>query len=243
MIDAAAAHAAFRALPFGTLDDILPGTVLLLAPHPDDESLGCGGLIAALCAAGRPPLVVVATDGTGSHPNSASWPPARLRAARRAETLAATGLLGLAPSRVQFLDLADTNSPHDGPAFAAAADALSALLRRWGCDCVLTSWRHDPHCDHESAARLGGAVAARHGVALRFYPVWGWLLAPETRLECGLPTGWRFDIAPHLATKAAAIAAHRTQYGGLIQDDPSGFVLPRALLSVFEQPFETVLRA
>ena len=77
-------HRAWRALPEGQLDDIIgSGTCLVLAPHPDDESLGCGGLIAACVAANRPPLVVVLTDGAGSHPGSVAYPPDRLRAARK----------------------------------------------------------------------------------------------------------------------------------------------------------------
>ena len=80
------------------LDDIIGGgTCLILAPHPDDESLGCGGLIAACVAAGRPPLVAVLTDGAGSHPNSRTYPPDRLRAVRAQEVRTAVGMLGLPP--------------------------------------------------------------------------------------------------------------------------------------------------
>lgn len=56
MTTAAAFHRAWRQLPPRRLTDIVgDGTCLILAPHPDDDSLGCGGLIAACVAAGRPP--------------------------------------------------------------------------------------------------------------------------------------------------------------------------------------------
>ena len=86
MITAGELHKRWRALPVGSLDDVIgTGTCLILAPHPDDESLGCGGLIAACCAAARPPLVVILTDGSQSHPQSNLHSPPKLAALREAE--------------------------------------------------------------------------------------------------------------------------------------------------------------
>jgi LmbE family N-acetylglucosaminyl deacetylase len=238
---AGAVHAAFRALPVAGLGTILPGTTLLLAPHADDESLGCGGLIAALCDEGRPPVVVVLTDGAGSHPGSASWPGERLRAEREREAARATGLLGLPEGRLHFLRLADTASPTAGPAFEDAVHDLSRIAAAEGCGTVLTTWGHDPHRDHESAWLIGRAVALDGGLRLLAYPVWGWLIDAGVELDVAQPAGWRFDVTRWRAVKARAIAAHETQYGGLIDDDPDGFRLPAALLAVFAQRFETVL--
>src|ERR1700742_5149972 len=104
MTSAADWHRHWRQLPIGRLDDVIgSGTCLVLAPHPDDESLGCGGLIAACVAAGRDPLVAVLTDGTGSHPGSLAFPPDRLRTLRAQEVRAAVGHLGLAAHRVVLL--------------------------------------------------------------------------------------------------------------------------------------------
>jgi LmbE family N-acetylglucosaminyl deacetylase len=231
-----------RALPLAPLDTIVPDTALILAPHADDESLGCGGLIASLCRAGRPPLVVVATDGTGSHPSSPTWPADRLRQKREAETIAAVAGLGLGPERVRFLRLRDTAAPHDGPALDAAVEALGALARDARCSTLLTTWRHDPHCDHLACWRIAEQLAARGGMRLLAFPVWGWLLPPDAVLE-DTPTvqGFRLDVAAHRDIKRSAIAAHESQYGDLITDDPDGFKLPPALLSVFDAPFETFL--
>ena len=239
---AGALHAGFRSLPVGTLDQIVPGKAMILAPHADDESLGCGGFIAEASRLERPPLVVVVTDGTGSHPGSPGWPAARLRDRREQETRIATARLGLPAGRLAFLRLPDTRAPHRGPEFEQAVGTMSALAREFGCDTVIAPWEHDPHCDHEAVWRMAAALATRDGMRLLAYPVWGWLIAPETVLEAPAPRGWRLEVGPHLEAKAAAIRAHETQYGDLIDDDPNGFRLPPALLSVFEAPFEVFLR-
>jgi LmbE family N-acetylglucosaminyl deacetylase len=236
-------HRAWRTLPVGSLDDIIGrGAPLILAPHPDDESLGCAGLIAASVASGRKPLVVVLTDGAGSHPNSRAFPPDRLRAVRAQELKAAVAHLGLAADRLIFLNQPDTNAPHEGPRFDAVAATLLTLIRQQkDCTAILAPWRHDPHCDHEAAALLAAVVAATTGVRHVAYPVWGWTLPAEASIPDPTNAGFRLDITPYLAAKRAAIQAHRTQYGNLITDDPAGFRLPADLLSAFDTPFETFL--
>ena len=84
-------------------------------------------------------------------------------------------------------------------------------------------------------------MAALRNLRLVSYPVWGWTLPPATEIDELPRAGWRLDIARHLPTKRRAIGAHRSQYGGLITDDPTGFELPPNLLSVFDCPFETFL--
>jgi LmbE family N-acetylglucosaminyl deacetylase len=232
---------AMRALPLRSLEAIAgSGRVLILAPHPDDESLGCGGLIAACCEAGRPPFVLVLTDGAGSHPGSRSHPPARLRATREAEARRALAALGLGPDHIAFLGLPDTAAPHDGPAFDRAVAAIAAQAVAIGCTTIAAPWQHDPHCDHLAAHRMASAAATQLGLRHIAYPVWGWTLPATDALDTRV-AGGRLDIAQHLPAKRRAIAAHASQHGGVITDDPSGFQLPRHLLAVFDEPFEVFL--
>jgi len=241
MTTAADFHLYWKHLPLGQpLDVIGHGTCLILAPHPDDESLGCGGLIAACVAAGRPPLVAVLTDGAGSHPNSRAFPPDRLRAVRTKEARDAVAFLGLPADRVVFLNQPDTAAPHDGPDFDVVVARLVALIRQEPeCTTILAPWRYDPHCDHEAASLAAKAAAGITGIRNVAYPVWGWTL-PGTAPIPGSPApGWRLDISTFLPAKRAAIQAHQSQYGDLITDDPDGFRLPPALLSVFNSPYET----
>ncbi len=232
---------AMRSLPFGTLEDVAQGRpVLILAPHADDESLGCGGLIAALCRAGNPPLVLVLTDGAGSHPGSQAYPAARLARVRQNEAREAVRLLGLPEGRIHFAGQPDTAAPASGPAFDAAVESVAALCAAGAIGTILAPWYHDPHCDHEAADLLARAVASRSGLWHLSYPVWGWTLPADHPLPA-LPTGFRLDITPDMAAKQRAIMAHRSQYGGLITDDPTGFILPANLLRAFAAPYETFL--
>ena len=101
----------------------------VLAPHADDESLGCGGLISELAARGTPPVVVIVTDGTGSHPSSRAYPFLRLRKLREREALEAVTILGVPASRLFFLRLRDTATPSSGPEFDSAVTRLTKLMR------------------------------------------------------------------------------------------------------------------
>lgn len=241
MIPAGDVLRAMEALPFGSLADIAQGgPVLVLAPHADDESLGCGGLIAASCRAGNPPVVLVLTDGTGSHPGSLAFPAARLAQVRQEEAREAVRLLGLPSDRICFAGQRDTAAPVAGPAFDLAIEDVSELCRASGIGTLLAPWRHDPHCDHEAADLLARAVAGRLGLRHLSYPVWGWTLPADHPLPA-LPSGLRLDISGDLAVKKQAIMAHRSQHGGLITDDPDGFTLPKQLLQVFERPYEAFL--
>jgi LmbE family N-acetylglucosaminyl deacetylase len=215
--------AAFRALPLAGIESLLGSCrPLILAPHPDDESLGCGGLIAAACAAGMPPAVAILTDGSASHPCSRSYPPERLAALRETEARAALSILGLPAGKLFFLREPDTKLAGRG----AVIDRLCDIARLADCRMVIGPWAGDPHCDHEAAAAIAEAVAARGG---------------DTLLADASTVGWRLDISRWRNLKAKAIAAHESQYGALITDSPDGFELPKSLLDVFAQPYEVFL--
>ena len=240
---AARLHWMMRTLPVSTVDaEIAPGPILVLAPHPDDESLGCGGLIAAAQAGGRAVFVLVLTDGTGSHPGSVAYPAARLRQLREAESRQAAHMLGLPEQHVSFLGLTDAHAPQRGEAAEAAAQAIATHARACGAMTILTTWRHDPHCDHLAASLLGERAAELLGADLFEYPVWGWTLPGRRLLEAGPVAGFRLDVSAHLPAKRRAIECHRSQLGQVITDDPAGFVLEAQFVALFTGAYETFLR-
>ncbi len=236
---ASTALARVRALPEAGLGDVLHGRpALVVAPHPDDESLGCGGLIAEAVRLGGAVHIAVATDGAGSHSGSRTHGPERLRQLRRSETLEAAGVLGVAPARVSFLDLPDGHAPRHGAGAEAAGQRLAALAREIAAGTIFTSWDYDTHPDHVAAHRYAVIAAREARAALFSYPVWAWELPPRTLMPNLRWRGFSIDIGPHAAAKRAAVLKHRSQTTPLIADDPSGFTLSDAQLATMITPKE-----
>jgi LmbE family N-acetylglucosaminyl deacetylase len=238
---AAEAMMAMQRFPIGSLSDVLgEGGVLVIAPHPDDESLACGGLIAEACATDRAATVIVVSDGTGSHPRSRAYPRARLRALREAEARHAVSALGLAPRCLEFLRLPDRFVPSEGAAACAAVEQIVVAAKKISAAALFVSWRHDPHCDHEAAYSLARAAQGELGIALYEYSVWGAALKWSTHVT-PVSSGFRLRIGGHRARKRRAIAAHKSQITGMIADDPTGFRLSSTDLARFAGPFENFI--
>lgn len=214
------------------------GPTLIVAPHPDDEALGCGGAIALLRRAGVPVQIALFTDGRGSHRQSRTYPPEKLIALRREEFIEATNVLGVTAEKLHFLELPDAEVPAPETARGAGVLAtLRALLQQ--VQTVLVTWRGDPHCDHRAAYDYVARAAHELPVRIVEYPVWVWENgAPEDAPARGEYDLLRVDISPLLAAKEQAIQAHRSQVSELITDDPTGFTVPPALLAHFRQPWE-----
>ena len=231
-------------LPAGSLWDVTRGGgLVIVAPHPDDESLGCSGLIAEACLQGVDVRLIVLGDGVGSHAGSRRYPAPKLRALREGETRHAALALGLPLTAIRFLGLPDRNVPTTGQDGDAACKTIVELASECRAGAVCVTWCHDPHCDHVAAAGLVARARPHLGKArILSYPVWGWTLSADVDVG-GPPTGLRFPMAQHLETKAAAIAAHLSQTTDLIEDDPYGFRLTADMLANFSGPFETFLDA
>ncbi len=211
----------------------LAAPVWVVAPHPDDESLGCGGLLAALSDLGVPTWALLLSDGAASHPGSPGWAGSRLVRRRLFEWHAALDLLGLPPERRVALGLPDGRLPLPGqPNGQRAVSAIRAALARAAPATVLLPWRRDPHPDHRAAHALMEQALGSWPSARRLeYAVW----LPERgvaddRPRPGEALGWEVPLAGAAGRKEAAIRVHRSQLGLLIHDDPGGFVLPEEMI-------------
>jgi len=142
-------------------------------------------------------------------------------------------LLGLPSSHIIFMRCPDTAAPARGPALQQIAARLAELAVANRCGTVVASWEHDPHCDHLAAARIARRACRMTGARLLAYPVWGRILPPGQLIAQRAVRGFRLDIRRHLGCKRAAIMAHRSQYAGLIDDDPGGFQLAAGFIEQF----------
>lgn len=223
------------------------GRCLLLVPHPDDETIACGGLLGLLAGVGLPVKLLLLSDGSGSHPNSRAFPAARLRDVRLREMHAALHMLGHAPQHLDTLNLRDGAVPLPGEAgFDAALDVVTHAIAAFGPDTVVMPVADDGHRDHRATHALGrGACARAAPRALQLgYAVWvvpGGSeqphAAPDGATQGRLP--WVLDIRSVLQRKLRALACHRSQLGLLVHDDPQGFVLPADLQARCARGHET----
>ena len=235
-----------EALPLRARDSVHElGSTLIIAPHPDDESLGCGGLIALLARAKLPVRIVVVSDGSASHPGSREYPPDELSELRESETISAVGCLGLEPGQVTFMRMADTLVPSpDSSDFSVAVEALRSVIEQATPDTILLPWRRDPHGDHRATWHIcmHAMCAVDSRPRMIEYPVWIWDLGvPSDAPAEGEMTGWRLDVSSVLEQKRSAIDAHQSQTTSLIHDDPDGFRLQPTMLARFRQPYEIYL--
>jgi LmbE family N-acetylglucosaminyl deacetylase len=223
-----------------TVDQIRP-PILVIAPHPDDESIGCGGLIARARCRAAAVFVVFVTDGSGSHPHSAAYPAARLAVLREREAIDALSILRVPLERITFWRLPDRAVPEAGsPGFAEAVARARRQLREIVPRTLVLPDRNDAHGDHRAAWAIWSQALAEEGTVAQLieYPVW-----PGT--APALPPGRRLvlDIALVLSSKSRAIATHRSQHGQVVTDDPTGFRLPADLLERASRPWEVFFEA
>ncbi len=209
-----------------TLDLKAVCRAVIVAPHPDDEIIGATGLIQALRRQGSMVRVIVVSNGAASHPNSGAWPPERLIAARRQESLSALRRLGVTRQHVTFLGLPDGNLSAET---LLCRRRLNRAIRRCrGLDMLVGPAMTDAHPDHRAVAAALRAV--RFSGRRMTYQVW----PPQRTRVARCRT---VSLAGGVAAKRSLIRMHRTQLGA-ITDDPHGFAIARHELVVFAHAVE-----
>lgn len=211
-----------------------PGRLLVVGAHPDDETLGAGGLIHTAARAGWAVEVVSATAGEGSHPDSPTHPPARLAAVRRDEL--ADAVARLAPAAgVTCLGLPD------GSVADHEAELVAHLVTAIGTDgpdvLICTTWRRDRHPDHEAVGRAAAVAADRTDARLLEYPVWLWHWGHDEDVPWPDVRRFRLDDTTR-AAKRSAVSAHASQVAPLSPERGDEVLLHEPMLAHFGRDHE-----
>jgi LmbE family N-acetylglucosaminyl deacetylase len=200
--------------------------LIVVAPHPDDETLGAGGLIASYARRNRPVLVVSVTDGEAAHPG---WQ--GLRSIRRSELRRALNTLSPHLILQARVGLADGEvHRHE----RVLRDYLLHLVPRGAV--LVAPYECDGHTDHEAVGRVCQQVAAARGVVCARYPIWAW---HQARVESLRDARWgRFELRGEWReAKARAIRAFVSQLRPRLRKP----VVPAHVLAYFARPYEAFL--
>jgi LmbE family N-acetylglucosaminyl deacetylase len=199
---------------------------IVIAPHPDDETLGAAGLIASQRRRGIPVTVIAVTDGEAAYSDATGLGDLRCR-----EQEAALAELGVARHDIIRLRLPDSN-------VASCQDLLATLLEPLvpSSTLLLAPWLFDPHPDHEACGKAAERLASGVGAHLVSYLFWTWHRTPTASL-LDVPLH-RFELDNDLqAARSAALSQHRSQ----LEWKSGSPILPDDLLAPARRSFETFI--
>lgn len=238
------AASGLAALPELPLDagELAGQAFIVMAAHPDDESLGAGGLMARLRRLGARVMVLLCTAGEASHPDSPTTTPEQLAAVRLQEFGGALTHL-LPDPDWRFLALPDGKlAAHRAEVLDALRRAIADVTDGSGLPAdritLVAPYRHDGHTDHDTLGSAAAEAAGAGGHGLLEYPIWYWLWADATDPTWHTWLRLPLDPAERMA-KSAAMATHTSQVRALSGQPGDEVLLPPAFLEHFERPFET----
>jgi LmbE family N-acetylglucosaminyl deacetylase len=208
--------------------------LVVVAPHPDDEVLGAGGLVQQALRDGLLVEVVAVTDGEASHPNFYAICGTDLARIRRGESEEALRRLGWEEPTVTRLGLPDGDVKGNRRQLDQALESI--LLPD---DLCVAPWRRDGHPDHDecgdAARRASAAVGARSVSCL----IWAWHWADPEGGDIPWDRCVRLDLGRRArARKRWATQAFESQIRPIGPAASDQAILPPAILRRFWRGYE-----
>lgn len=202
------------------------GPLIVVAPHPDDEILGAGGLVHAHAVAGQKITILSVTDGEAA--DSLRF---GLDRVRRLELRNALRKLSLSHVAVYRMGIPD-----------GRVQDYRNRLRNALCECIedratiIAPYELDGHPDHEAAGRECLEVAQSYGVPIARYPVWAWHHAKPGALRT-----MRWGLF-HLKAGAQRAKKRAMQcFESQLRPPRGPPIVPPHVLAHFERPYEAFL--
>lgn len=206
---------------------------VIVAPHPDDEVLGCAGLLMHLAQRGTEILLIAVSDGEHSHHPDSAFSADLLSRVRPAETTEALAALGVSHINIMRAQLPDSGIHAQR---AKLQDLLGAYLRPG--DTVFASWQGDGHPDHEAVGQACHEAARAIPCRLIEIPIWMWHWRAPDHQSIPWQRARKLTLnADMLARKKAALACYRTQLEPDLSTGTAA-ILPPEVLAHFDRPFE-----
>lgn len=217
---------------------------VFIAPHQDDESLACGGLIARRRNEGLPVYVIFITDGSASHPGHSRCTPQQIAELRQAEARQAMACLGVERSAVHFLREPDgTLKSITSPRRQELVNRLSDLLSVIRPAEVFLPCNPDGSSEHDASFGFVIDALAQAGLQpdLWQYPVWSWW-NPTLLLQRWLATKdcRQLPLEDYCRHKQRAIDCYQSQVMPLSPDTVPA--LPRELIEIIQSDQEYFFR-
>jgi LmbE family N-acetylglucosaminyl deacetylase len=153
---------------------------IVFSPHPDDETLGCGGTLIRKIRAGAPVDIVFLTDGCRSHRQFLSGND--LREIRAREALAAARKLGVGEEHVIFLGIENGKLDIDQE---LTREKIRQILLRLRPEQIFIPYRREPFLEHSIANEIImlALVSSNLRPDILEYPIWFWKQWPWVSLE------------------------------------------------------------
>jgi LmbE family N-acetylglucosaminyl deacetylase len=203
-----------------------PGPLVVVAPHPDDEVLGAGGLIQSWVATGQLVTILSVTDGEASDPGRPG-----LDLVRRKELRDALRILTPGHVKIERLGIPDGK-------VCEHANRLRRVLEEYATTnaTLIAPYERDGHPDHDLVGRVCAEVARAAGVDVARYPVWTWHHTDPLAVQ-SLRWGKYSLTAGARRAKARALECFESQLR-----PPSGIpVVPQHVLRYFHRPYESFI--
>ena len=205
--------------------------MIVFAPHPDDETLACGGTIAMNVSQGKEVYVVVMTDGRNSHLVTLGIErdpsPQDLIPIRKNELKRATRILGVRRDHLVFLGFEDGSLILHYP---EAKEIVERLLTKLRPDTIFMPDRSDAHPDHSSTGIVVSDASKSSMLNPRIYSYVVWTKSKSQGTKASNEVD--FDISPYLTIKRAAIKEYKSQFTRLFESQRRP-IIGRSMVSRF----------
>lgn len=201
--------------------------VIVFAPHPDDETLGCGGTIARKITEGFDLYIVFVTDGRNSHKRTLGInnnpSPEELISIRKREAVDAARILGLSERKIIFLSFEDGKLDRN---LSRAKKEIRNILKRIQPEEIFVPYAHENHKDHRITNFLVSACIRELGIKCTIYE---YLI--QSNRKTAFSDFFSCDISDTLRTKEEAIRAYKSQVELFFPSQKRPVLLPEFLQS------------